>query len=76
MLLKEMNHWLWTWREWERVKYGLMGRALEDIGPPLLLVIATAATMLGSSDLQSASLVVANQPKDGNYLKKKKKMLL
>lgn len=25
--LKETNHWLWTWGIWEKVKYGLMGKA-------------------------------------------------
>jgi len=26
----EMNHWLWTWEAWRRIRYGLMERAYED----------------------------------------------
>lgn len=67
MLLKETSLWHWTWRVWVKVKYGLMGRVLEDTGLPQLLVIAMTAAMLAHSDLQSASLVVANQLSDGKY---------
>ena len=65
MPLKETNHWHWIWRGWEKVKYGLMDRVLEDTGLHMLMVIAMAVTMLGHLDLQSASLVVVNQPRDG-----------
>lgn len=67
MLRKETNHWHWTWREWVKVRYGLMARVLEDTGLPLLLVIVMSVTMLVHLDLQSANLVVANQPSDGEY---------
>ena len=67
MHLRVTSHWLWTWRVWEKVKSGLMGRALVDIGLHMLMVTAMAAVMLGHFDHQSVSLVVANQPKDGNY---------
>ncbi|KHN21853.1 Beta-galactosidase 3, partial [Glycine soja] len=32
MLLKEMNHWHWIWRVWEKVKYGSMDRVLDNTG--------------------------------------------
>lgn len=67
MHLKEMSHWPWTWRVWGKVKYGSMGRVLEDTGQHMLLVIATGAVMLEHLDLQSVSLAVANPPNDGNY---------
>lgn len=67
MPLKEMNRWHLIWRVWVKVKYGLMGRVLEDTGLLLLLVIAMTAATVGHLDLQSASLVVANQLSDGNY---------
>jgi len=65
MLPKETNHWHWTWREWVKVRYGLMARVLEDTGLLLLLEIAMTVIMLVHLDLQSANLVVANQPSDG-----------
>lgn len=55
MLLKGRSHWPWTWREWEKVKYGLMGRVLEDTGQYMLVVIAVAATMLQHFGLPSVS---------------------
>lgn len=68
MHLKEMNPWPWTWRVWGKVKYGLMGRALGDTGLHMLVVTATGAIMLEGIDLQSVSLVVANPPRNGNFL--------
>lgn len=55
MLLKERSHWPWTWREWEKVKYGLMGRVSEDTGQHMLVVIAVTATTLQHLGLQSVS---------------------
>lgn len=63
---KEMNPWPWTWRVWAKAKYGLMGRALGDIGLHMLAVIAMDAVMLEHIDLQSVSLVVGSPPNVGN----------
>ena len=66
MHLKEMSHWVWTCGAWERVKLGSMDRALVDIGWLMQKVTAISVATLEHTDLQSASLVVAIQPKDGN----------
>lgn len=60
-----MSPWPWTWAVWERVKYGSMGRASEDIGPLMLVAIAVTAIMLAHFGLKSASLAAANQLNDG-----------
>ncbi|KAE8695147.1 Beta-galactosidase 5 [Hibiscus syriacus] len=60
-----MSHWLWTWGVWEKVKSGLMGRALVDIGMRMLTVTAMAVIMRERFEHPSVSLVVENQPKDG-----------
>lgn len=65
MHLGEVNHWLWIWEVWARVKYGLMGRALEDIGLLLQAETAIIVIMLGHTEHQSVKLVVANQPSAG-----------
>lgn len=67
MHLKEMSHWLWIWREWEKARYGLMGRVLGDTGLHLLMVIAVGAVMLEGSDLLSVKQVVANPHNDCKY---------
>ena len=67
MHLKEMSHELWIWREWEKARYGLTGRVLEDTGLHLLMVIATGAVMLEVSNLQSVKQVVANPHNDSKY---------
>ena len=47
-----------------------MGRALEDIGLSMLMVIAVSVVIRAHSGLQSANLVVVSQLKDGkNFLK-------
>ena len=47
-----------------------MGRALEDIGSSMLMVIAVSVVIQAHSGLQSANLVVVSQLKDGkNVLK-------
>lgn len=69
MHLKGMSHWLWTWRVWEKVKYGLMVRALEDIGLHTPMVTAMAAVIPEPLNPISASLVVASQLRDGNFTK-------
>jgi len=61
---KEVSHWLWTWREWEKAKYGLMGRVLGDIGQHLRMVIAMGAVMLEGLGLQSVNWVAANPHND------------
>lgn len=71
MLQKEMNHWPWTWRAWERVKYGLMDKALGDIGLHMLAVIAMGAVMPEHLNRRSVSLVVASPPNNGNFSKRK-----
>lgn len=43
-----------------------MGRALEDIGLLMQMVIAMDVVILERSDLLSVTLVAANQPNDGN----------
>lgn len=68
MHLGEMNHWLWIWEVWARVKCGLTGRALEDIGLLLQMEIAIIVVMLGHTERQNVKLVVANLPSAGeNY---------
>ncbi|XP_028090308.1 uncharacterized protein LOC114290574 [Camellia sinensis] len=47
MHLTETSLWLWTWGVWEKVKYGLMVRALEDIGQRSQLVIAMDMGSMG-----------------------------
>lgn len=68
MHLKEMSHWLWTCGAWERVKFGSMGRALEDIGWLTQKVTAMFVATLEHTDPQSVSMVAVIQPKDGNKL--------
>jgi hypothetical protein len=70
MHLKEMSLWLWIWEVWRRVKYGSMGKALEDTGLLMLTVIAVHAVILVPSGLRiSANLVVAIQLNNGtNFL--------
>lgn len=65
---KEMTPWHWTWVAWERVKYGSMGIALEDIGLLLLMETAVDAVILLHSGLQDAKLVAASQLKNGNKI--------
>lgn len=72
MHLKAMSLWLWTWEVWGRVKYGSMGKALEDTGLLMLTVIAVHAVILVLSGLRiSANLVVTIQLNNGtNFLYK------
>ena len=66
MHLKEMSHWLWTWKAWGRVKCGSTGKALEDIGQLMLVVNVRGAAILEDLILPSVKLDVASLPKDGN----------
>ena len=66
MHLREMSHWHWTWKVWERVKSGLTGKVSEDIGQIMLLVNVRVAAILGDSNHPSVKLDAENQRKDGN----------
>lgn len=66
---KEMTPWLWTWGVWGRVKYGSMGRALEDTGLLMLPATAANALILVHSGLRIANLVASIQLNNGaNFL--------
>lgn len=64
-----MTPWLWTWGVWGRVKYGSMGRALEDTGLLMLQATAANALILVHSGQRSANLVASIQLNNGtNFL--------
>ena len=69
MLQEEMNHLHWIWAVWERVRFGSMGRALEDTGQPLhQMATAMVATTKGHIVPSNARLAVASQHSDGKEL--------
>lgn len=62
---KETSHWLSTWTEWEKDKYGSTGRASEGTGRPSPRAIATNVTTPDALSLPSVKPVVENQRNDG-----------
>ncbi|KAJ0988024.1 hypothetical protein J5N97_006380 [Dioscorea zingiberensis] len=62
----EMIHWLWIWRAWEKVKYGLMVKASVDIGLPTKLLVLVEAVTIGEHIMRKNVKAIAGSPlKDG-----------
>lgn len=63
--LKEMSHWLWTWKAWGKGKCGSTGKVLAGIGQLKLVATAKIVPMPEDLNLPIVKLDVANLPKDG-----------